>query len=586
MHYGKETQIIILGDIHRDSPNHSDSKWQEDLAYFRSQKNAYFLGMGDYLDSTSTTERECLGSISKSMHDTFRKDIQALQLAKIEMIADELKFAKGRIIGLVNGNHYFEFQSGINGDQKLAELLNTKYLGVCSLIRLYFVANGRQHAIDLFVHHGMGAARLIGGSVNRVGQMFEGVEADICVDEETEILTRGGWKRREMLSLNDSIACFDRSDDSVKWMPPTRKIEYDYSGEAISLKNDNVDILMHPKHRVVYKSMPIKGKTHKHPWLVKEADQFSKMTGFVKIPLAAKMGDEDIPISDSLIALCGWIIAEGTFDVSGIRLTQKHAIKCARIRSLLQSEAEGFSEWERCDGVRQFYIPVRHRKFFDCMLPKAKNIPEWAYDCSDRQFAIFLAALVDGDGTRCGPKTVEVYQSRESFIDDLQAACALHGYRTSKRFKSGGFKDGGWALCITSRQTTLIHGISAHSKVVDYCGKMWCVTVPTGCFIARRRGKVFVTANCIMGHDHKRGAVPATPRLFLDSTSRAGLKVRQRETWAVRSGSYVAAFRDGEANYNVDSCRTPASLGHVEMRVKFITNDKKHDIKQEIHFLT
>lgn len=226
--------------------------------------------MGDYLDSTSTTERECLGHISKQMHDTFRNDIQALQLAKIELIADELKFAKGRIIGLVNGNHYFEFQSGINGDQKLAELLETKYLGVCSLTRLSFDAHGRNHSIDLFVHHGMGAARLIGGSLNRVAQMFEGVEADVT----------------------------------------------------------------------------------------------------------------------------------------------------------------------------------------------------------------------------------------------------------------------------------------------------------------------------IMGHDHKRGAVPATPRLFLDNTSREGLKVRQRETWAVRSGSYVAAFRDGEANYNVDSCRTPSSLGHVEMRVNFISNHKKTNIEQQIHFLT
>lgn len=137
--------------------------------------------MGDYLDSTSTTERECLGHISKQMHDTFRNDIQALQLAKIELIADELKFAKGRIIGLVNGNHYFEFQSGINGDQKLAELLETKYLGVCSLTRLSFDAHGRNHSIDLFVHHGMGAARLIGGSLNRVAQMFEGVEADVTI---------------------------------------------------------------------------------------------------------------------------------------------------------------------------------------------------------------------------------------------------------------------------------------------------------------------------------------------------------------------------------------------------------------------
>jgi hypothetical protein len=155
-HYGQEIRLCIFGDVHRDSPNHANTKWQEDLSLFRSQKDAYFLGMGDYLDSTSTTERECLGHISKQMHDTFRKDIQALQQAKIDMIADELSSMKGRLIGLINGNHFFEFQSGINSDQKLADALGCKYLGVCSLMRLYFSVAGRQSALDIFAHHGMG----------------------------------------------------------------------------------------------------------------------------------------------------------------------------------------------------------------------------------------------------------------------------------------------------------------------------------------------------------------------------------------------------------------------------------------------
>jgi predicted phosphodiesterase len=177
----QEVQIIIFGDVHWDSPNHADTKWKEDLDYFKSQKNAYFLGMGDYLDSTSTTERECLGHISKSMHDTFRKDIVALQAEKIKRFSNEIGFMKGRLVGLINGNHYFEFPDGTNTDQKICGLLGCKYLGVCALVRLYFNATGKQHAIDLFLHHGKGASRLIGGSLNRVAQMFEGVAADVCV---------------------------------------------------------------------------------------------------------------------------------------------------------------------------------------------------------------------------------------------------------------------------------------------------------------------------------------------------------------------------------------------------------------------
>jgi len=125
--YNVPFKLIFFGDVHRDSPDHADGKWKRFLEYAKSQKNAYFFGMGDYLDSTSTSERDCLGSISPKMHDTFRKDIELLQMAKIELIAKELSFMKGKIVGMLNGNHYFNFQSGISGDQKLCELLGSLF---------------------------------------------------------------------------------------------------------------------------------------------------------------------------------------------------------------------------------------------------------------------------------------------------------------------------------------------------------------------------------------------------------------------------------------------------------------------------
>lgn len=180
--YSKPITIVFFGDVHRDSPNHAHSKWKSFLSEMRERvkrENLWFFGMGDYLDSTSTSERECLGNISPKMHETFRNDIQALQLAKCEMFAKEIQFMRGRIIGMLNGNHYHDFPSGINSDQKICELLSAKYLGVCSFVRLYFECHGRNHARDIFAHHGAGAARLFGGSFNRVQQMAEGVEADI-----------------------------------------------------------------------------------------------------------------------------------------------------------------------------------------------------------------------------------------------------------------------------------------------------------------------------------------------------------------------------------------------------------------------
>jgi hypothetical protein len=172
---------VFFGDVHWDSPNHARKAWQDDLKLFRSLKDAYFVGMGDYLDSTSTSERDCLGRMSSEMHETLARDINALQAEKVKKLAGELEFMRGRIVGLLGGNHYWKFGHGGTTDTELARLLGAKYLGCSSFIRLSMTAWGASSAIDIWAHHGAGASRLPGGSLNRVDQMREHAEADVFV---------------------------------------------------------------------------------------------------------------------------------------------------------------------------------------------------------------------------------------------------------------------------------------------------------------------------------------------------------------------------------------------------------------------
>lgn len=169
-------RIVFFGDVHRDAPLHAKDKWQEFLAYARGLKNAYFVGMGDYIDSASTSERECLGRAS--LHESTRNDLEGIAKAKVALLAKELGFMKGRLIGLINGNHFFQFEDGTNTDNKLAERLGCKYLGVSSFVRLTVNHSGRRLPFDLWLHHGAGGSRMPGGSINRVDQMREHAEAD------------------------------------------------------------------------------------------------------------------------------------------------------------------------------------------------------------------------------------------------------------------------------------------------------------------------------------------------------------------------------------------------------------------------
>lgn len=134
--------------------------------------------MGDYDDLASTSERIVLRD--PKLHESSRETIDSLYRSHTARFAKEISFMQGRIIGILGGNHYADLMNGTTTDHLLAEKLKTTYLGVSSFIRLRLITtNNSRFTVDLWAHHGKGASRLAGGSINRVQQMAEAAEADI-----------------------------------------------------------------------------------------------------------------------------------------------------------------------------------------------------------------------------------------------------------------------------------------------------------------------------------------------------------------------------------------------------------------------
>lgn len=205
--YGETTYLFPFGDIHKSSPMHHKEKWAEWLEYAKTKKRAYFLGMGDYDDLASTSERKILSD--DNLHESTVKTLEEIYLKNTIKFAKDIEFMKGRLIGMLSGNHYGFFQNGTTTDQKLCELLNCKYLGVNTFIEIVFVPHGHHGArtsLQIFAHHGRGGSRTIGGSMNPVHKMAEVAEADIYLmgdnhqkeisHKERLVLRRGGGKLR------------------------------------------------------------------------------------------------------------------------------------------------------------------------------------------------------------------------------------------------------------------------------------------------------------------------------------------------------------------------------------------------------
>lgn len=135
--------------------------------------------MGDYQDLASCSEREALSN--PRIHDSTRATLDEIYKEHCDAFLADIGFMKGKLIGLLEGNHYPLFSHGITGTQYMCQQLKCKYLGVCTYVRIYFTVNGARMTYDVFAHHGLGAARLLGGSLNRVQQMAEGAEADALI---------------------------------------------------------------------------------------------------------------------------------------------------------------------------------------------------------------------------------------------------------------------------------------------------------------------------------------------------------------------------------------------------------------------
>lgn len=176
---GKPLQLIPFGDIHHDSPSFSEEKFASFCDYARKQKDAFFLGMGDYFDGFSTSERAVI--YDNRLHESSRKREEQAAKGRIGKLAKQIEFMRGRIIGLLGGNHFSCFPDGTTSDQILAGILGTTYLGSCAGIRLVFTRKGANDsaAVDIFAHHGKGGGTTAGGKFNSVEKLAAVCDADI-----------------------------------------------------------------------------------------------------------------------------------------------------------------------------------------------------------------------------------------------------------------------------------------------------------------------------------------------------------------------------------------------------------------------
>lgn len=160
--------VIPIGDIQwNGSTNHTALSTLQETIRRGCEDDAYFIGMGDYIDAYSPSNRQRLRGAA--LYDTAEEVIdQASQQLVDSLYNQALKPSKGRWLGLLEGHHFTEFSHGQTSDQYLAKLLGAPFLGTTALIRLVLSHNANKSSVVLWAHHGAGGGGKVGTPLSKL----------------------------------------------------------------------------------------------------------------------------------------------------------------------------------------------------------------------------------------------------------------------------------------------------------------------------------------------------------------------------------------------------------------------------------
>lgn len=178
--------IIPIGDIqlqaNRDAVDLD--RLRADIE-FGVKHGAWFIGMGDYIDQESPSNRKAL--VSAGFYDSIRDalDLQAEQLE--DELKAILKPTIGRWLGLLEGHHYHVHQDGTTTDVRLAQYLKAPFMGTSAYVSLEFDPEGEngkrssvgKQRINIWCHHGRAGGKLIASPINQLEHVVKGFDADI-----------------------------------------------------------------------------------------------------------------------------------------------------------------------------------------------------------------------------------------------------------------------------------------------------------------------------------------------------------------------------------------------------------------------
>ena len=175
----EEALIMPIGDVQVGDPRCDEERFKKHIKW-GVEHGAYFLGMGEFVDIASPSNRDKYKG--SRFYDSFRHMADEAAEEHIRRVLDLMDGSQGRWLGVLEGHHFWEFEDGSTTDMRIARELGCPFLGNCAIVRLEFdnaSSHLRRAGVDIWAHHGVGSGRKVTSPILLLLDVLSYWEADI-----------------------------------------------------------------------------------------------------------------------------------------------------------------------------------------------------------------------------------------------------------------------------------------------------------------------------------------------------------------------------------------------------------------------
>lgn len=312
-----------------------------------------------------------------------------------------------------------------------------------------------------------------------------------CLDDETEILTDSGFKRKDEVNNQTIVATFNIETANVEYQQVIDKISRNFSGNIYQNNGKSLNFCITDGHNLLYKPYH---KELKVPVLA----EVKNITSNIEVPVNGENTKEDFPITDDYLRLALWITTDGSFENNTlVRFHLKKERKIVALVSLLDKLGIKYSRNIQKTGNTK----INFTKPAQLSQLKLKPIDrELLINLSSRQVQILIEIYKITDGCVTGENSFQISTSKEDEADLLQEVLVTSGINCNKIKRPSG----NYILSANTRKYSVVKSTNFEVKSVqDF--PVWCVSVPNKTIFIRRAGKVMIIGNCHGQYKDSRG---------------------------------------------------------------------------------